>query len=350
MIHETVDLRRWVRHAPLEEMRVWASEQWERFPNRYAHCASVDDVLAYALQLHFPVTSPVQLAVVEQLRWAHSLLPRGPLPEQPPLFELPALPGAGGQPNPPSRPALTGNRPAPRFAPPDAVPADVFLFGVGEGHRREVTKLGGLPYWPARRPWPHTPDGTPMAFIFQFCFADSRDITPDLPGDVLCVFADTATKWSTESNGDTAHEWQKLGETDLIGARDIPRRGWRHLPDEPLENEAIAPMYGVLHRTFDTPRHRSIYGGLIDELAVLSITKIGAEPRWVQGYKLDPDETVPIASCTGLYPLLNVPYPYINVPNPMVQWDKRQLHWGDVGACHVFHHTETRTVSYWECS
>src|SRR5262249_23758240 len=62
-------------------------------------------------------------------------------------------------------------------------PTDVFIMAKGEPTKRHVTKLCGVPYRPAEIPWP-TRKGAPMLFLAQLCFADSKDITGDLPGDV----------------------------------------------------------------------------------------------------------------------------------------------------------------------
>jgi hypothetical protein len=70
---------------------------------------------------------------------------------------------------------------------PHGVPADWFVWGTGEGPYRAVTKLGGVPYLPTAMPWPER-DGTVGDFYAQLVFADSRDLVPELPGDVLLVF------------------------------------------------------------------------------------------------------------------------------------------------------------------
>ena len=49
-----------------------------------------------------------------------------------------------------------------------SVPTDVFVFGKGEPASREVTKVGGVPYWPAARPWPASRTGKPLTFVAQF--------------------------------------------------------------------------------------------------------------------------------------------------------------------------------------
>src|SRR5262249_53652498 len=74
--------------------------------------------------------------------------------------------------------------------PVNQVPVDLFVFCKGEPPRRDLTKIGGLPYWPARREWPRAESGAPMAFVAQINFADSRDITGTLPGDLLLVFGE----------------------------------------------------------------------------------------------------------------------------------------------------------------
>ena len=68
------------------------------------------------------------------------------------------------------------------------MPTDIFLLNLGEPEQRAVTKVGGLPYRAAGKPWPIAQSGAPMTFLTQFCFVDSRDLVPPLPGDMLLVF------------------------------------------------------------------------------------------------------------------------------------------------------------------
>ena len=91
------------------------------------------------------ITSPYHIAVVEQLR--------GEL-----LRDLPA---------------------------PDSLPVDVFISAQGEPANRATTKMGGLPYWPAREDWPVNEYDSFLTFVGQLCFSDSQDILPPLPGDIL---------------------------------------------------------------------------------------------------------------------------------------------------------------------
>src|SRR5438105_1740921 len=66
-----------------------------------------------------------------------------------------------------------------------SVPTDVFVLAKGEPKRRDVTKVGGLPYRPADLEWPERPDKVPFTFLAQFQFGGSRDLVGRLPGDVL---------------------------------------------------------------------------------------------------------------------------------------------------------------------
>src|SRR5262249_17436874 len=97
----------------------------------------------------------------------------------------------------------------------ERTPTDVFVFAKGEPPRRELTKVGGLPYWPARRAWPRDDEGNPLAFLAQFCFADSRDITGELPGDVLLIFTRLdarITRYPCPDWEQMHFEWLPLGE------------------------------------------------------------------------------------------------------------------------------------------
>ena len=65
-----------------------------------------------------------------------------------------------------------------------ASPTDLCVWGLGEAPRREMTKVGGVPYLRRDVPWPKS-GRKPWTFFFQINFADSRDLVDDLPGDVL---------------------------------------------------------------------------------------------------------------------------------------------------------------------
>ncbi|MBW3636973.1 MAG: DUF1963 domain-containing protein, partial [Armatimonadetes bacterium] len=227
MIHQKLDIERWKAMFPLEPLRAemqregrewWKRARAESLATKWEEldedAASVlrqvlpqgDEPTAQDLEKWQPggtsITSPFHIAVIEQLR--EEVLREGEM--------------------------------APRVA------TDVFVFAQGEAPQREITKIGGLPYRAAGQPWP-TFQGRAMNFIAQFCFADSRDIAPNLPGDVLLIFGDDeCIEWTDDDPSAMAFEWVNLGETNLVGAEEIPRAGW-----------SLTPYYGEIHRTFDYP-------------------------------------------------------------------------------------------------
>jgi len=102
------------------------------------------------------------------------------------------------------------------------VPTDVFLFALGEPPRRDVTKVGGLPYRPRTRPWPMAPDGQPMVYLAQYRFSESRDIAPPVPGDILVVFVRDFCMGSVSPQEYLHFEWYPLGLEDLPQIHDVP--------------------------------------------------------------------------------------------------------------------------------
>lgn len=336
MIHEVVDIERWKAMFPLEPLRAEARAmalQWRaRNPEQWLENKISSEAMAWwsehqtapylsqrdkaeaairAERSHDPdswdrrqldrelasagpaagsVTSPYHLAVVDHLR-----------------DELLAL-------IPPGR----------------RVPTDVFLWGRGEALRREITKLGGLPYWPADRPWPTSSSGEPLIFVAQVCFADSRDIVADLPGDVLLIFAHPIWErlWDGRHQGDESlmqFAWMPLGETELVDSVAPVKSNW-----------AGAPYWGTIHRTYDYPDLDGDNDDLWDRIAPdlgeryrwsgldrVTATKIGGIPWWEQG---DPGllgRFLCVLEAIG--PAKDRPYPYVNVPEPIGSRDRDPL-------------------------
>ena len=271
---------------PLQEMREWAHGRGTAHPASWPRGGDAgphepDLFLRQHINFRGPISSPFQLALLEQEREEVGLRTgiRRQDGLQPRLFEAPPT-NLGRQ-----RTAGGG------------IPTDVFIYGRGEPHRREVTKIGGLPYWPAGRPWPHTAQGELMTFVFQFCFADSRDITGDLPGDVLLFFSEDILV-SEEDAGHFTFEWLKLGETDLVEARDIPQTPWR-----------FAPVYSAIYRTFDYPGFYHDQEGGSSWLGAVNGTKIGGQGYWIQE-NLD-DYSPFLCMCATVEPAVHVPFLYI---------------------------------------
>lgn len=118
-------------------------------------------------------------------------------------------------------------------------PVDLCVWKLGASDRPDVTKIGGVPFWPADCGWPHLDRRTPLTFVAQLCFADSRDILPNLPGDILSLFA-------VEDDYSVPYTcWHRLSTERLLPPRKMPKPGW------PIE-----PCHAVLHRTAEYPSLR----------------------------------------------------------------------------------------------
>lgn len=207
-----------------------------------------------------------------------------------------------------------------------AVSTDVFVLSYGEAPRRDVTKIGGLPYRPAGKPWPTSKEtGAPLTFVGQFRFTDSFDIVGRLPGDILLMFfADMAAAPPDWFPGPPVFEWYPLGIEDLTRGDDVPPSGWkfpicygaRHRTVEYQGDIACERLNQVLPREF-----RSKTPCASNELARLmcqiDMVKIGGIPyrRRDEAGALRPDKglrylgTLPPVvahSYEALYPWLNV--------------------------------------------
>lgn len=99
------------------------------------------------------------------------------------------------------------------------IPAHYLVYALGEAPTREQSRIGGLPYRPRNLKWPHDADGKPKEFIGQIDFSDSRTMLPQLPGDILLIFA------SEDGLDDNPFllEWYPAGLTDLVCAGDLPK-------------------------------------------------------------------------------------------------------------------------------
>jgi uncharacterized protein DUF1963 len=221
----------------------------------------------------------------------------------------------------------------------ERVPTDIFVWSRGESDQRAVTKIGGLPYRVTERPWPVAPSGAAMTFAAQICFADSRDIVPVLPGDVLLIFTE-AKNWGDEENplydfmgegeddSSLLFEWVPLTTLPLVTRQDIPETGLQ-----------IMPCYGSIHRTWDYPH---VDGFAYPEIAqhippVFVATKIGGvcpyqdmEYHSTEGY---------FCSLSSLDNEIYQPFPFLNVPEPISgdEWKhSHPLTIGDVGLINLF--------------
>lgn len=233
----------------------------------------------------------------------------------------------------------------------EKVPTDVFIWGLGEPEKREVTKVGGVPYWPADRPWPVSTEGRPMDFVAQINFSDSRDLVGDTPGDILLMFSDGACygDWMPGDDGAVVFHWINPSDAPLIEPDEVPERRWD-----------IIPCYGVIHRTFDFVDDLKAIELIENDfyspyrLAVIEGTKIGGVPHWVQDdAKLPGRYLCTLGSVAPEDPRAGGK----KVPAPFVNWEKpfgirdipapyEFLCWGDVGSVYIFM-DETGNI-YWD--
>jgi Domain of unknown function (DUF1963) len=128
-------------------------------------------------------------------------------------------------------------RPAAKIASLKRVPADVFVWSVGEAPNRCTTRFGGIPYFRRGRTWPTNRHGEPQAFLLQVCFADSavaRDVY--LPGDVMLVFGESMNRVDT-----WRAEWENVGiaESHLVSTSEV--KCW----------DPQLPYFGSIWRTWN---------------------------------------------------------------------------------------------------
>jgi hypothetical protein len=208
---------------------------------------------------------------------------------------------------------------------PASVPVDVFVWAEGEPKNRATTKVGGLPYWPKSKPWPANGEGDALTFVAQLCFADSLDIVPSVPGDLLLVFGDQECLWDGREDEALRFHWLSMSNDDLVGEGELPATEWQ-----------IARRYGARHRTVDyasrlpgVDRYSSPY-----LISAIEGTKIGGIPRWIQSVPELPGRF--IASLGSIQSESGYPFPYLNHPEPveMFQFDE-ELMWDDVGSTYL---------------
>jgi hypothetical protein len=190
------------------------------------------------------------------------------------------------------------------------VPTDVFVWRAGEPARREATKIAGLPYRRAGLPWPLAPSGEPLTFVARFCFADSPDLVPPLPGDVLLIFATGKPsprpdiRFDLDWGTGLTFEWAALGDFPLVEVADIPPTPW-----------PVLPCYGVLQRLWD---YRGVPANIsVDVPAVVEGTKIGGLCPWLDELdynRLDLEFSTPGAPGVYLCTLASVGDVYASLP------------------------------------
>lgn len=201
---------------------------------------------------------------------------------------------------------------------PNPIQADYFVWATGEPPHRATTKLGGVPYLPATMPWPER-EGTTADFCAQLNFADSLDLVPELPGDVLLVFRFHDLDHSSWDRALYDFRWVTLREQELIAPAAVrhSRNGGR-APDPAL--------FGYRARTCD----------LLDQVERVrddpSLPRCGlhnAEATKIGGAATDAQSVwepqVPgdhrfLGQLTGIWPAVGVPWPSVDREEPVAAY------------------------------
>jgi len=165
---------------------------------------------------------------------------------------------------------------------------DVFVWAWGEPHNPASTKIGGVPLFPESLQWPQESTGKPFCFVAQFNFSDSKDLVPDLPGDVLLIFCPESSSKHPRTGKKRTH--LTIEESVFLFADSQSKK--LHAKDQMPETDMeLWPLHGHIYRSSDHPElyakyvepHQSVVGGMYcDPPAILRGTKIGGEPTWEQ--------------------------------------------------------------------
>lgn len=200
-----------------------------------------------------------------------------------------------------------------------------------------MTRMGGVPYWPADLDWPQDEAGDPMQFIAQFCFLDSHDLgLPALPGEILSVFVTTNEDGYRNVLYPEAI-WCEWLSAELTYPLD---------PDAaPKFKMPLRSLYGVRHRTLDfdvLQPDDDVPEDLWDAwcCGILEGTKIGGLPFWPQ--QPEPMEGTFLGSIGSVSIGPNNYWPFVNVER--IQYDLTTGHSsscqflmiGDLGLINLF--------------
>lgn len=286
--HEIVDIEQWKTFFSLPRLRAQARDfvlsRQQQLPGAYPDQRAVDEHIELMMPGGEIIIRPCDIAIIEQLR--DEILDE--------------------------KTRATG------------IPVDLFLWAIGEPANRAVTKVGGLPYWPAHRPWPLTKQKTPMTFLTQFNFTDSTDIVRKLPGDILLIFIAEEAPFEEAS---MRFEWERVGSQPLIEERSIPNTDTK-----------IAKCYGAIHRTYDYPGSDELFEACNqpENIMVLEGTKIGGMPSLIQR-PINQKEY--LCALGAIDHALGEPYPWLNVAAPITTHpnDKDPFFptWGDMGTLFI---------------
>lgn len=228
---------------------------------------------------------------------------------------------------------------------PDAVPCDVFVWGIGEPPDRRLTRVGGVPWLPKSTPWP-TFGNTVATFLCQFDFRDSKDLHgqlagKSLPGDLLLVFVAGKHSALTGDEAELQFVWVSADENEVYTQDDVPA-GARSFD--------FVRAWGARFRSQDIPSKwakaykipKAAGSGRLWGLPVLWATKIGGVPYNSQENHRapPPDYLCQLVSIQAS----DTSWPWIDHEQPLasdfgddgIHGDKHRLMIGDMGELTLF--------------
>lgn len=196
-----------------------------------------------------------------------------------------------------------------------SVPVDIFLWSVDPPQEPFLTKLGGTPHRESTKPWP-TLDGTPLTFVGQFCFADSRDIVSQkLPDDVMLIFFKGADGLY---NDDSIHvEWSSIELETPVSAEQCPAPSF-----------TVPQLSGHIYRTNEFPDSREVFEKAGHDQFYLfpatQSTKIGRETFFIQNDPRGPNDEL-LCALNSIHPTTyptGAKWPFIGLETLPDNWRK----------------------------
>jgi hypothetical protein len=230
--------------------------------------------------------------------------------------------------------------------PPVGVPVDLFLWGYGFGSPEKpyTTRVGGIPWREATKPWPADKRGKSLTFIAQLCFVDSKDIiSAKLPGDLLLIFGEFCDGEVTLDDPAVVLEWSSASLKAPSEREHCPKHG--RLPFR---------LDGAIHRTVQYPDEYDLFDERSIRDAVWQGTIIGPSafmPQFTEPAGL-------IATFSSIlpsgprWPLLNVPSlpQYIAPKGHRLDIELWELNIGDAGVIAICMDKKGRASSQMEYS
>lgn len=195
----------------------------------------------------------------------------------------------------------------------DTSPIDIFVLSIGEPPRRDVSKIGGLPYLRRGEPWPLSRYGDPLPFLAQFDFRESRDLTGDIPGTHLLIFG----------NLDGEDGFRIVWQNDMVAGEMLS-------VDEIFKAPyAIPQFWGTRWRTFNYAEYKvdsrfemndcelpdGVKLGMYEFALRMGGMTIGRHPFVLNGQEITRNGERILCSLTMVAPHPDSPFPFINHPN-----------------------------------